>query len=374
MPPKRQKVQKTRINSAEKRKEKENVKLIDLMNKGKKIGIMNRSHGIKNNKKIQIQKSNKKDIEVESLKSDKVRKRKSILDYEIEREQRIKRVRELIQFANQIKNNPSIFEENKKDSNSNSEKQSIDSINDIHKKEKKVMDKKEDGINDYELNQLKYEEAILLDKRSFCKIYWSLIKRNELFLITFVSWNDYNLFYIKIEKFIIIILTIMTLNCFLFPDKSIHNYFINGVKYNFSQQILPIFLSFLISYILEILLCFLTMTDRYIYKVKSLSKIEGDRDKVISVLRGMRMKLMAFYIGGTFFSIFYWYAISAFCSVYINTQTIYIIDCVISFVIFLIVPFVVYFIIAVMRIISLKNNILKKLKWLYKLSKVLPIF
>ena len=253
-------------------------------------------------------------------------------------------------------------------------KKSIESINEIQKKEEKGKDKKEDEISDYELNRLKFEEAIVLDNRSFCKIYWSLIKRNELFLITFVSWNDYNLFYIKIEKFILIILTIMTLNCFLFPDKSIHNYFINGVKYNFGQQILPIFLSFIISYILEILLCFLTMTDRYIYEVKSLSKIEVNRNKVISVLRGMKMKLMAFYIGGTFFALFYWYVISAFCSVYINTQTIYIIDCVISFVIFLVVPFIIYFIIAVIRIISLKSVIHKKLKWLYKISNLLPIF
>ena len=372
VPPKRQRVQKTRINSAEKRKENENVKLIDLMKQRKKIGKMNKFHNIKNHKKIQIQTKNKKDFEVESLKSDKVRKRKTIIDYENEREQRIRRVRELIEFANRIKDNPSIFEENK--NNSNSEKKSIESINEIQKKEEKGKDKKEDKISDYELNRLKFEEAIVLDNRSFCKIYWSLIKRNELFLITFVSWNDYNLFYIKIEKFIIIILTIMTLNCFLFPDKSIHNYFINGVKYNFGQQILPIFLSFIISYILEILLCFLTMTDRYIYEVKSLSKIEVNRNKVISVLRGMKMKLMAFYIGGTFFALFYWYVISAFCSVYINTQTIYIIDCVISFVIFLVVPFIIYFIIAVIRIISLKSVIHKKLKWLYKISNLLPIF
>ena len=333
---------------------------------------MDRYHNIKNQKKIIVEKSTKKDIDVESLKSDKVRKRKSILDYEREREQRIKRVRELNEFANRLKDNPSLYEENKKDSNS--EKQSIDSINEMDKNEEKIKDKKEDEMSDYELNRLKYEEAIVLDNRNFCKIYWSLIKRNELFLITFVSWNDYNLFYIKIEKFILIILTVMTLNFFLFPDKTIHNYFLNGVKYNFSQQILPIFLSFIISYILEILLCFLSMTDRYIYEVKSLSKIQGTRNKVISILRGMRMKLMAFYIGGTFFSIFYWYAISAFCSVYINTQTIYIIDCVISFVIFLIVPFIVYFIIAVLRIISLKSIIHKKLKWLYKISNLLPIF
>ena len=312
------------------------------MNQRKKIGKIERYHNIKNHKKKIVENTKKNDIDVESLKSDKVRQRKTIKDIVKERELRIKRSREFIQMANMIRNNPSIYEENKKDNNS--EKKSIEKFEEIENNEEKEIDKNKDknGLDDYELHRLKYEEAIVLDNRSFCKIYWSLIKRNELFLNTFVSWNDYNLFYIKIEKFIIDILTIMTLNGFLFPDESIHNYFLNGVKYDFSQQILPIILSFIISY--------------------------------IDVLRGMKMKLMAFYIGGTFFAFFYWYAISAFCSVYLNTQRIYIIDCVISFLIFLIVPFIVYALIALLRIISLKSVKHKKLKWLYNMSRLLPVF
>ena len=116
------------------------------------------------------------------------------------------------------------------------------------------------------------------------------------------------------------------------------------------------------------------MTDRYFYEVKALSKIEGSKNKIIDVLRGMKMKLLAFYIGGTFFAFFYWYAISAFCSVYLNTQSIYIIDCVISFLIFLIVPFIVYALIALLRIISLRSVDHKKLKWLYNMSRLLPVF
>ena len=73
------------------------------MKQRKKIGKMNKFHNIKNHKKIQIQTKNKKDFEVESLKSDKVRKRKTIIDYENERQQRIRRERELIEFANRIK-------------------------------------------------------------------------------------------------------------------------------------------------------------------------------------------------------------------------------------------------------------------------------
>ena len=62
---------------------------------------------------------------------------------------------------------------------------------------------KEKGISSldgYELNHLKYEEALEKDKRGFCKIYWSIIKRDELFIFTFISWNDYNLINNYINK------------------------------------------------------------------------------------------------------------------------------------------------------------------------------
>ena len=92
-PPKKSRAKQVRINSAEKRIDTENIKLVDLVskNKKKKFGKSQNLHNLKNKKHVQI-KSDKKDsnIDVESLKSDKVRKRKSIFDYLKEREHRIK--------------------------------------------------------------------------------------------------------------------------------------------------------------------------------------------------------------------------------------------------------------------------------------------
>ena len=69
-------------------------------------------------------------------------------------------------------------------------------------------------------------------------------------------------------------------------------------------------------------------------------------------------------------SIFYWYFISAFCAVYNNTQVMFIIDCALSFLFFLVDPSIVYALITLIRIIALKN----KLKCLFKVSKIFPIF
>ena len=52
-----------------------------------------------------------------------------------------------------------------------------------------------------------YFEASDLDKRSFIRTYWSVLVREHYVLFTFVSRNDYNLFYIKIERFFILICT-----------------------------------------------------------------------------------------------------------------------------------------------------------------------
>ena len=49
-----------------------------------------------------------------------------------------------------------------------------------------------DSENDYELNNLSYEDALKYDKRTCCDYYCSLIKNKQIILFTFCSFNDYN--------------------------------------------------------------------------------------------------------------------------------------------------------------------------------------
>jgi len=57
--------------------------------------------------------------------------------------------------------------------------------------------------DNFELNNLDYEDACKLDKRTCCRTYLSVLMREHNALHTFLSWKDYNLFYVKIEKFFI---------------------------------------------------------------------------------------------------------------------------------------------------------------------------
>jgi hypothetical protein len=61
---------------------------------------------------------------------------------------------------------------------------------------------KGNDFSDYELNELEYQEAIEYDKRTFLVYYWSLIRREHLIIHTFFSFKDYNVFSIKLSKFV----------------------------------------------------------------------------------------------------------------------------------------------------------------------------
>ena len=228
-------------------------------------------------------------------------------------------------------------------------------------------------LDDYELNHLGYLDALELDKRNCCQIYCSLLKRDQNIIFTCFACNDYNLFFTKMAKFIFVLATLMAMNAFLFADKSFHKLFISGVHYYFSYQVLQIALSVIITYVAEVILCFLTLTDRNIYAIKALSKEEDNKDKIFKILKDARHKLIAFFVVAFVILLFYWYFISAFCAVYPATQKIYLIDCTISFVIFSIIPFFVYAISTIFRVISLKDDKKKRLRCLYLAGQAFPM-
>ena len=380
-PPRKSRANKIRMDNKIKKKESEKFKLIDIINKNKskEHGKINRINNRRRETLPRTKKPKKSEIYVENEKSDKVGKRKYIIELKKDKEIRINKEKQKEQKKNyiELKNNKIPGNKKKESKEKENEKDIYNIDKEIHRgiknkiKKKEIKDEKDFKIlDDYQLNHLVYEEALEKDKRGLCKIYCSMIKRDEIILFTFASWNDYNLFYIKIERFIFIILNLMAMNAFFFADESIHTYFLKGVKYYFVQQILQIVLAIIITHIIEIILCFLSLTDRYIYQIKALKKPETAGNKIIDILKKMNINLIIFFDSLFFISLFYWYFISVFCAVYKNTQGMFLIDCVISFIFYAIDPFIVYAFVTLVRIIAIKI----KVKWIYKLSSFFPIF
>ena len=234
--------------------------------------------------------------------------------------------------------------------------------------------KKEIILDDYELNHLPYLEALELDKRNYCQTYCSILKRDHLIINTLCAFNDYNLWYVKLAKFMLIFANLMAMNAFLFSDKAFHKLFLSGVHYYFSYHALQILLAVIITLFFEVFLCFFTWTDKYVYEIKSFPQGENNGERIFSILKCVRIKLFIFYIITCLMLLFYWYFVSAFCVVYPNTQKIYLVYCLISFAIYSIIPFIVYAITTIFRVIALKDNKMKKSNCIYLVGQSFPLF
>ena len=224
----------------------------------------------------------------------------------------------------------------------------------------------------FEMNQLEYEDAINYDKRSFIRIYWDLLCREHLIIFTFFICNDYNILYIKYARFIFLIATDMAINIFFFSDDSMHKIYLNYGKYNFIQQIPQIVYTTIISQLIEIFLCYLSLTDKHIYQIMDLAPTIKKKE-IITILKCIKIKLVLFFIFTFLFITFYWYTITSFCAVYENTQITFIKDSLLSFLLSILYPFIIYLIPSALRIISLRNKEIN-LKCVYKLSEIIPFF
>ena len=264
------------------------------------------------------------------------------------------------------------------------------------KKRKKVTfeDKDENNkqnFDNYELNNMEYYDACKYDKRTCFKTYWTVLLREHYVLITFLSRNDYNLFYVKIERFLILICTELTMNGLFFVHETMYKKQTGDTS--FAQKIPQIIFSLLVTHAIEIILCYLSLTDKHYYEIKALPKKDKidqkineqknkndlsnkeNRDKrVIDILDLMKRKLITFFIFTFLLFLFHWYFISAFCAVYQNTQIIYLRDSAISILTSLIDPFFIYGLTCLLRAISLSPCVKKKLSCVYKVSDLFPLF
>ena len=227
-------------------------------------------------------------------------------------------------------------------------------------------------LDPFELNELEYDEAISYDKRTFIQIYRDLLIREHKIIFTFFICKDYNLLYIKYARFLFLFANDMAMNVFFFSDESMHKIFLNYGKYNFIQQIPQIVYTTIISQLIEVLLCYLSLTDKHIYQIKKLTQ-PNDVKSILKILKCIKLKLICFFIFTFIFFGFYWYTVCSFCAVYENTQITFLKDSLLSFLLGLLYPFILYLIPSALRTLVLRYPKLH-LKCLYKLSDVIPFF
>ena len=167
----------------------------------------------------------------------------------------------------------------------------------------------------------------------------------------------------------------MAFNAFFFSDESMHDVYTSGGEHDFIGQLAQMIYSTIVSQILQTFLNYLTMTDITYFEIKGLLKENNaDKKQISKLIECIKIKIIAFYASSFLLFLFYWYLISAFCAVYENTQLIFLMDSITSFIMGLIYPFGIYLVPTGLRILSLKLGKKKNLKILYSLSDKIPIF
>ncbi len=101
------------------------------------------------------------------------------------------------------------------------------------------------------------------------------------------------------------------------------------------------------------------------YKVKRKTKKNMLKNLFI-IIRNLKCKIVLFLIIELLIMLFFYYFVTAFCEVYKETQTSWIIDCFVSFLISFPVEFLLALIISIFYIISIK----KKKKCLYRIAMI----
>ena len=201
-------------------------------------------------------------------------------------------------------------------------------------------------------------------------LYWSLLKRRHLILFAFYPANDYNLMVIKISFFIISFSLYMTINGFFFSDESMHKVFEDNGDFNFLYQIPQILYSTIVSTIINMILKFLSLSEKNILELKKEENVKDVEERLANIKKYIRVKLIIYFVIGFFLMLFFWYFISTFCAVYPNTQIILIENTLISFGLTMIYPFGLVLLPGLFRIPALRAKNKDK-ETLYKISKLL---
>ena len=284
-----------------------------------------------------------------------------------------KKNKRIITLNSNKKNNKNKKEKNensshKKETNNNSKLISKLKKNKIIKKVKEIM-----AYNDSELNDLKYEIALQYDKRNYSQYYISLLKTKHSFISIFFNSTDYNSKIIKLDLFLVNFVLYFTINALFFNDNTMHKIFEDKGDYNFIYQIPQILYSSIISVVLGMILKKAALSEALILRFKKDKTNKNLNKREKSLYDKLKIKFILYFSISSIFLLIFWYYISMFCAIYINTQIHLIKDTIVSFTLSLIYPFGINLIPGILRIPFLSNHKNQK-QCLYSFSKIIQMF
>ena len=217
--------------------------------------------------------------------------------------------------------------------------------------------------NDYELNNISFQQAIKIDNREFCDLYRSLIKNRQLIMFSFFDFNSYNSPIIKKTIFFLSFIYHYGFNAFFFTDEILDTIFEEEGKYNPLVLVpLAVYSAMITTVFIKLLVDFLVLTEKQVLRIKNEETEEKANDEKKRLLKITIIKLCIFFSINIILLIFFWFYLTCFNAVYPNTQIFLVINTAISFVISNIIPLIYNLIPAFIRNDILTNKNIKKMK------------
>ena len=350
---------------------KNNKSIIKLNNNNKNKNIIK----LNNNNNKNIIKLNNKNNNLKGLKkvTKSINNNRTFKPIILKKKIKVKKKKKFQKKINNIQTNYNnrIFK-NLKNNNSLSKRQNLITNTNKAKKPKRIY--KKISYIDSELNSLTYENALKHDKRTFIQCYISFLKLDNLFLFSFFPFLDYNSRIIKMFLFFFYFSTHFAVSAVFYSDSTMHKIYEDKGSFDFIYQIPQIIYSSIISVVINGIVKYLSLSEKSIIKFKQESenntkKIDENLKKLLS---GLKVKFVFFFIFAFIFLLIFWYYITCFCGIYINTQIHLIKDALFSFLMSLIYPFGLLIFPVSFRILALRAKAKDK-KYVYKFSKFLEI-
>ena len=164
----------------------------------------NKTHKNVKNSNKSIQRNNKQRKTKNPIKRKNVFSKSSLMKLNNNKNNNFfNRIRRKIKYKTRINNNYSEIDISIKKNDLNSKRILLDKkpqkVLNIENKNMEKAIKKEEKLDNYQLNELDYFKAIELDKRPFSQIYWSLLKRNQLYYLLFFLGMIIILFMLNVQ-------------------------------------------------------------------------------------------------------------------------------------------------------------------------------
>ena len=244
-------------------------------------------------------------------------------------------------------------------------KSNYKNIDKVLNKIKKIM-----AYNGMELNNLEYQLALKYDKRKYCQYYYSLLKTKHSIIFTFFNNNDYNSKIIKIDLFIFNFSLFFIINAIFFNDDTMHKIYKNKGAFDLIGQLPQIIYSSIISSLFSFIMEILALTEEKILQFKKIRMKKNVNKIFLNLGNNIKNKIILYFILSTIFLVIFWYYLSMFCAIYVNTQIHLIKDTVTSYLLSFIEPLGIYLIPGIFRISALSKRHNNKYI-LYKFSIIL---